>query len=225
MNTFPTASGIASSASGFAALAAACNKALDLGLTDEQLSALARKGSGSASRSVYSGFVEWSGEHAVQLHDGLYWEELRDIVVITSSDEKKISSREAMKLTQEKSRLYKERIKSISRTLDAVRKAIAEKDFPALAEAIMKDSDNMHACIEEAGIEYLNEKSYAIKDIVRELNSSGIIAAYTFDAGPNAHIITTKKNLTKAKDALFGFGKIIISRPGKGVRYTEEHLF
>ncbi|MEK6917127.1 MAG: diphosphomevalonate decarboxylase [Nanoarchaeota archaeon] len=225
VNTFPTASGIASSASGFAALAAACNKSMELNMTDTQLSALARKGSGSASRSIYSGFVEWSGESAKQLQDEVYWEELRDIVVIVSSGEKKISSRDAMKLTQDKSKLYKERIKNIDKTLEIVRKAISRKDISVLAESIMKESDNMHACIEEIGIKYLNETSHAIKEIITNLNSNGIIAAYTFDAGPNAHIITTKKNLPKIKDALFAFGRLIVSKPGKGVRYSEEHLF
>ena len=58
-NFVPTAAGLASSASAYAALAGACNEALDLNLSDKDLSRLARRGSGSASRSIYGGFAEW----------------------------------------------------------------------------------------------------------------------------------------------------------------------
>src|SRR5699024_1977171 len=67
LNAVPTAAGFASSASGFAALAAAASKALGLKMNDEELSKITRQGSGSACRSIYGGFVEWEKG---QLEDG-----------------------------------------------------------------------------------------------------------------------------------------------------------
>ncbi|MBN2368398.1 diphosphomevalonate decarboxylase [Candidatus Woesearchaeota archaeon] len=229
VNSFPTGSGIASSASGFAALAAASARALELDLSSQELSALARLGSGSASRSIQGGFCEWSGEYAVQLFDENHWPELRDIVVIVSKEEKKISSRDAMKLTVETSSKYKERIENIEKTLEGVRTAIKEKNFPKLAMEIMKDSDNMHACIKDTtpSIDYLNDNSYEIKRLIKELNKEKVIAAYTFDAGPNTHIITTGENAGKITKKLKSLKNttLIISGVGKGIRYTEKHLF
>ena len=227
VNTFPTASGIASSASGFAALAAASCKALNLEISQNELSGLARQGSGSACRSVYGGFVEWKNESAVQLQNENFWPELRDVVVILSNEEKPISSREAMKLSVEKSKLYQDRIKNIQNPIRLVKSAILKKNFEKLARHIMKDSDSMHECIEETGIKYLNESSLKIKEIICALNKNKIKAAYTFDAGPNAHIITLSKYLDDIKDALkkIQYQKVFISQAGKGIRYTDNHLF
>ena len=224
INTFPTAAGIASSASGFAALATASTSALNLELSMKQLSTLARQGSGSASRSIYGGFVEWKKEHAIQLRDEKHWPELRDVVVILSRSEKLISSRDAMKKTVKKSKLYKKRIRHIKSGLTEVRKAILKRNFSKLAQAIMQDSDNMHECIEEVGITYLIEESHQIKESIKSLNNSVIKGAYTFDAGPNAHIITLKKYLPEIANMLNG-KDIVISKPGQGVFYSNNHLF
>ena len=224
INTFPTASGIASSASGFAALAYASCEALNLNLDKNELSGLARLGSGSASRSIYGGFVEWHDKYSTQLKNENYWPELRDIVIIVSKKEKPVSSREAMQITVEKSKLYKERIKNINKTLDSVRTAILNRDFQDLAKHIMLDSDNMHACINETGIKYLDNTSHKIKQIIKNINNTQIKAAYSFDAGPNAHIITLEKYLPLIMKKFAGYDKII-SKPGQGVRLTKEHLF
>ena len=228
MNTFPTGSGIASSASGFTALAASSSKALDIELTKKELSDLARRGSGSAARSIFGGFVYWKDKYAMQLYDEKYWEELRDIIIIVEKKEKKISSRKGMQLTVETSKLYKERQIKIEETLKKVKNALEEKDFQELMILIMRDSDNMHACMHDTipRLEYLNRKSYEIKEKIKFLNKNHIVAAYSFDAGPNAHIITLDKYVPLLIKELKGFSKnIIISKTGKGITYTKKHLF
>ncbi|MCM2324987.1 MAG: diphosphomevalonate decarboxylase [Candidatus Woesearchaeota archaeon] len=227
-NSFPTGTGIASSASGFAALAAASSKALGLNLSDKELSGLARQGSGSACRSVYGGFVVWDDEFSIQFKDELFWPELRDILVIVDKDEKKISSRDAMKHTVQTSSLYKKRLQALLDIIRRVKAAIGSKDFQSLAHEIMNESDSLHACIKDTvpKVEYLNEASYRIIELVKKLNSVSTIAAYTFDAGPNAHIITLEQyvpGIKKEMLKLFGV-QLIESRPGRGIRYSEEHL-
>ncbi|MEM2131374.1 MAG: diphosphomevalonate decarboxylase [Candidatus Woesearchaeota archaeon] len=221
-NSFPTGSGIASSASGFAALAAASTKALGLKLSLKELSEIARLGSGSACRSLYAGFVEWRDYYSVQIKDEKHWPEIRDIIVLVSVGEKEISSRNGMKLTKETSQKYKERLTKINLSYFKIKRAIINKDFVNLAEAIMKESDNLNDCFLDTkpSLNYLNEKSYEIINFIKKANSKFIKAAYTFDAGPNAHIITLDKYVPEItielKRKKFNF---LISKPGLGVRY------
>jgi diphosphomevalonate decarboxylase len=148
--------------------------------------------------------------------------------VIVDKEEKKINSRDAMRHTVQTSSLYKKRLQTLHKTVQRVKDAIGSKDFPALAHEIMKESDSLHECIRDTvpKVEYLNENSYKIIDQVKKLNSVSIIAAYTFDAGPNAHIMTLEHHVPMIKKEmlkLFGV-QLIESRPGKGIRYSEEHL-
>ena len=109
-NFVPTAAGLASSASAYAALAGACNEALDLNLSDKDLSRLARRGSGSASRSIYGGFAEWEKGHddktsyAHQIESDGFENNLAMIFVVINNKSKKVSSRSGMSLTRETSR-------------------------------------------------------------------------------------------------------------------------
>jgi len=245
-NSFPTAAGLASSASGFAALAAAATKAAGLGRYKDkkQLSALARLGSGSASRSIYGGAVEWltgkrkdgSDCYAVQLSPPERWKDLRNVIAITSSKEKRISSTDAMARTVRTSEMFKCRLESVESRLRIVRKAILERDFAALAPTIMQESDSMHAVMLDSWppITYLNGISLEIMHKVVELNESyghgqrNAVAAYTFDAGPNAHIYTTAKyerQVQKLLAEMEGIEKVLVCRVGEGVRYPRKHLF
>jgi diphosphomevalonate decarboxylase len=225
-NTFPTGSGIASSASGFAALAASSAKALSLNLSQKELSELARQGSGSACRSIYGGFVEWEDMYAKQIKDENFWPEIRDMIIIISNKEKAVSSRDAMRETVKKSMRYKKRIEKITERIDLVKSAILTKDFSKLAKVIMEDSDDMHSCIEEIGINYLIKDSLKIKNLIKNLNEKITVAAYSFDAGPNAHIITLEKNKSLIIKEIQNFNyPYIISKPGKGITYTNVHLF
>ncbi|MFH1591168.1 MAG: diphosphomevalonate decarboxylase [archaeon] len=230
INTFPTGSGIASSASGFAALAVAASGALSLSKTPEELSALARQGSGSACRSVIGGFSEWDDTYAVQLQPETHWPELRDVILLVSAEEKTISSRQGMEATVETSALYKERIKNLPIRLGTVRDAIADKDFSTLSTSIMEDSDELHACIADTtpSVRYLTEDSLRIIEAVKRLNSDGeMVAAYTFDAGPNAHIITKEEHLPKILEMIGRLGGFphLVSGLGEGARLIDDHLF
>src|SRR5699024_4276682 len=119
-NHVPTAAGFASSASGFAALAAATAKAFDLSLSDAELSRFMRRGSGSACRSVYGGFVEWEmGEeadgsdsyaHPIAAQD--HWD-IRVAAVVLDAKEKTVSSRVGMKKTVDTSLFYDGWLKGI----------------------------------------------------------------------------------------------------------------
>ncbi|MBI5046990.1 diphosphomevalonate decarboxylase [Candidatus Micrarchaeota archaeon] len=238
-NSFPKAAGLASSASGFAALAAAASKAAGLELTESQLSALARRGSGSAARSIAGGAVEWlSGKkkdgsdcYAVQISPTEKWTDLRNVIAITNSHEKKVGSSDGMKITTETSSLYKARLKSVEQRLETVRQAIKENNFEKMATAIMQESNNMHAIMLDSWppIVYLNKTSFEIMENVLELNASygKPVAAYTFDAGPNAHVYTTSKYEDEIRSALRevqGIEKIMTCKVGNGIRYHKQHL-
>ena len=244
INCFPTAAGFASSASGLAALACAASKAAGLTLTTKELSILARLGSGSATRSVMGGFVEWtqgkkadgSDSIAVQIAPAEHWPEMRLVSVVLDETKKKVSSRAGMKQTIATSALYKARMEYLPPIIKKMEEAIRNRNFERFAELTMQDSDNMHAVMLDTKppIVYMNDKSHEIADAVIALNESNgnekTIAAYTFDAGPNAHIYTTEENLPKVNDMLKninGIKRTVVSSPGNGpieITAPAEHL-
>src|SRR3989338_761314 len=235
-NTFPKAAGLASSASGFAALAAAASKAVGLDYSMKDISILARLGSGSATRSVYGGAVEWqkgsasdgNDSYAVQLSPASNWKHLRNIIAIVDAEKKKVSSRAGMAETVKTSKRFSSRLEAVGKRLEIVRSAIKDNNFESMADIIMEDSDDMHACMADTipPIVYMDETSNKIKKAVRALNESEKIAAYTFDAGPNANIYTTNPNEVKSMlKEINGIKKIIECKIGEGIRFSEKHLF
>lgn len=150
-NFVPTAAGLASSASAYAALAAACNQALDLQLSDKDLSRLARIGSGSASRSIYGGFAEWEKgyndetSYAVPLESNHFEDDLAMIFVVINQHSKKVPSRYGMSLTRNTSRFYQYWLDHIDEDLAEAKAAIQDKDFKRLGEVIEENGLRMHA--------------------------------------------------------------------------------
>ncbi len=240
INGFPTAAGMASSASGIAALACAATKALGLNLDVKELSILARRGSGSASRSITGGFVEWKrGEkddgsdcYAEQVAPASHWPELRNVIAVTAKEKKKVSSRAGMKQTVETSTLYSARLAYIPNLVETVKKAVLAKDFATFGEKIMRESGNMHAVMLDTWppILYLNDVSKQVIYAIHEYNekAGGIVAAYTFDAGPNAHVYTTEDQVEEIKKMLSeieGIESTLVCGIGKGPKeLTEGHL-
>ncbi len=236
-NAFPTASGLASSASGIAALIYAASEALDLKLSQKEMSIVARQGSGSACRSMFGGIVKWNkgirsdgkDSYAEQLYPENYWPELTDVIAIASSVKKKIPSRAGMSQTVSTSSLYKERIGKVDSRIKALEKAIKEKDFHTFAEIIMTDSNNMHATMLDTypPIIYMNDVSREVIYAVHELNerSGENICGYTFDAGANPQIITTKGNVNKVIDVLKkinGLESVFYTGVGGGPKILDE---
>ncbi len=194
-NNFPTGTGIASSASGFAALSLAAAAAAGLTLDQRQLSRLARRGSGSACRSIPGGFVEWfAGENdetsfAQSIAPPEHWA-LNDCVAIVSREHKPVGSGEGHTLA-DSSPFQKVRVDDVPRRLDICRRAILERDFEALAEIAELDSNLMHAAIMTSSppVLYWQPATVGVMRAVQEWRKKGTPVFFTIDAGPNVHVI------------------------------------
>ncbi|WRT67643.1 diphosphomevalonate decarboxylase [Kwoniella shivajii] len=216
-NNFPTAAGLASSASGLAALVASLAKLFQLPQNASQLSIIARQGSGSACRSLFGGYVAWregtekdgSDSLAEQIESETHWPEIHALICVVSDAKKGTSSTSGMQRTVETSTLLKERLNLVPSRMNDISQAIRSKNFEKFAILTMKDSNSFHSvCLDTfPPIFYLNDVSKSIIQVIEELNrSSGkIIAAYTFDAGPNAVIYSLQENIGKVIGAIKKF--------------------
>ena len=235
----PIAGGLAGSAAGLCASAYAAASALGMEQSTPELSILCRLGSGSACRSVYGGFNEWkrgekidgSDSYAAQIADENYWKEFRVVIGIAESKEKKVKSRPGMRRTVQTSILYPERLKYLPKALEESREAILKKDAGKLFEIAMRDSNNMHAVIQDTWppIMYLNEISRKVIYAIHEFNIRGVKAGYSFDAGPNPAIFTLEKYAPAIKKILeeAGIGEIFICKVAAGPKILtdeKDHL-
>ena len=233
-NNFPKGSGIASSASGFAALTLAATKAAGLNLSEKKLSILARLGSGSACRSIPDGFVEWIKGHshetsyAHSIHSPDYWN-LIDVIIVVSKKEKKVSSTKGHQ--QAKSSPFLEtRVKGIRTKIKRIKQAIKSRNFTLLGETIEAEALNMHAVMmtSSPSILYWAPKTVEIMLAIQQWRQEGLETYFTIDAGATTHIICQKKDLNQLKEKISGFrgiNKIIVNRPGKGAKLVKTHLF
>jgi len=236
-NSFPASAGLASSASGIASMVFAATNTLGLDLDLKSMSIIARQGSGSSCRSLAGGFVKWergikedgTDSYIRQIVDANYWPELVDIVTIVSNEKKKISSRAGMRETVATSILYKVRPEYAEAACIELEEAIKKKDFEKFGILTMRDSNNMHAVMLDTypPMIYLNDTSRNIINAITDLNrqEGKIVAAYTFDAGPNAHIITLENYESKVMSvlkAIRGIIEIKRTKIGKGPRADKE---
>lgn len=192
-NNFPTGTGLASSASGFAALALGMNELVNLNLSRQSTSQLARKGSGSAARSVYGGFVEVipaDDAMAVRVMSAENWP-LSVIVGITNSAPKSIGSTEAMKRTAVSSPYYPAWLKTHVADMNEAKLAIADKDFEKLADISEHNSLKMHGTImtSRPPVLYWLPATLAVMHEVQQLRRTGTPAFFTIDAGAQVKVI------------------------------------
>jgi diphosphomevalonate decarboxylase len=194
-NNFPSSAGIASSASAFAALALAASKAAGLNLSEAELSRLARRGSGSAARSIPGGFVEWQAgttdedSYAFSIAPPDHWN-LADCVAVVNASHKKVGSTDGHALAGT-SPLQAARVADAPRRLDLCRRAVLERDFQALAEIVELDSDMMHAVMmtSSPALHYWQPVSLTVMASVRAWRGEGLPVCYSVDAGPNVHVL------------------------------------
>jgi len=233
-NSVPTASGLASSASGFAALAVAASQAAGLSLSEAELSALARQGSGSAARSVAGGFVEMAAGQRTDGHDAFavqiqppeHWPVCL-VVAIASVQRKAIGSTEAMNATAQTSPYYTPWVESVAADLAAARAAIERKDLPALGVVTERSCLRMHACALAAdpGILYWNATTIEAMAAVKKLRTEGLDAYFTIDAGPHVKVLCLQKDADQVTQALArapGVVRTLVAKPGSGVRPLTE---
>lgn len=224
-NNFPSGAGIASSASGFAALTLAATKAADLNLNEKKLSVLARLGSGSACRSIPDGIVEWRAGNSSEtsfahsLFPETHWK-LADVVTIVQEEEKKVSSTSGHDLAPT-SPFYATRIKNMPLKIREIKKAIKDKDFSLFGEIIEEEAINMHTVMMTSTppLFYWNAATVRIINAVREWRDNGLSAYFTIDAGPNMHIICQEKDIEKVKTRLKkinGVKRVIVNYPARG---------
>jgi diphosphomevalonate decarboxylase len=214
-NNFPTGAGIASSAAAFSALALAGSSAAGLHLDEISLSRLARRGSGSASRSIPDGFVEWlagstdADSYAVSINPSVAWD-LVDIIAVVAAGEKLVGSSEGHNLAHT-SPLQNARIADAPRRLNLCRDAVLQKDFDALAAVMELDSDIMHAVMmtSNPALFYWEPASLRIIKEVPLWRRAGIPCAYTLDAGPNVHILCPAQYADLVKQKLDGMDGIV----------------
>lgn len=230
-NHVPTAAGLASSASGYAALAASLNKLFELNLDKKELSIITRKGSGSATRSLYGGIVEWhkgnsdETSYAEKVDDGDF--DLAMIIIVVNSNKKEVSSREAMKITVSTSPLYEAYVEDSALDLIEIKKAIENKDIKKIGEISEHNAMKMHSTILSSNppMLYFEGDSLIAINKIKELREKGYDVYYTMDAGPNVKIVTRKTQAESIKKELleiFDESKIIISDISKEDASVEE---
>ncbi|MEY8441328.1 diphosphomevalonate decarboxylase [Lactobacillaceae bacterium 24-114] len=231
-NHVPTSAGLASSASAFAALATAASQAAGLHLSKKDLSRLARRGSGSATRSIYGGLVEWhrGNNDATSFAEPIMEEldfGLEMMAILTDTKKKKISSRQGMQSSVTTSPYYPAWKEVVAQDMVAMKDAIAAKDIDSIGHIAEENALRMHALTMSAdpGYTYFNGDTIKAINAVNFLRKNGINCYYTMDAGPNVKVIYDKANrqeILKYLSQVFNAENIVISKPGPGIQIIED---
>ena len=230
-NNFPSGAGIASSASAFAALTLAGCKAAALDLSEQELSRLARRGSGSAARSIPSGFVEWQAgtsdedSFAFSIAPPEHWK-LVDCIAIVSTAHKKTGSTEGHYIAST-SPLQNARIADAPRRLEICRSAILNRDFDAFTSIVELDSDMLHSVMMTStpALHYWKPASLGVMHAVRQWREDGMQVCYTVDAGANVHVICPENDapaLDKLLRELNGVENVLTARAGAAAKIIEN---
>lgn len=233
-NDFPAAAGMASSAAGFAALSLAATWALGLRLSPQALSILARKGSGSACRSIFGGYVEWNAgsEDASSFAHTIYSPDYWDVRVVTvgfPGPPKRVSSEEGH-LAAPSSPYYAARLRGLVRLLQDVRGALRERDFEGLGMAVEREALSLHAIAMTSqpeaypwlgGILYVEPETVRLMHAVQNWRSHGLSVYFTLDAGPTVHLLCQAGSLEALLGAIRSLPvtvepQIWVSEPGPG---------
>jgi len=246
-NTFPTGVGIASSASGFAALTLATSSALGLNMCERDLSEMARLGSGSACRSIPDGFCEWiasdanNKSYAIQIAPPEHWD-ISIVTVVVSKQAKQFSSTSGHTLAVA-SPFFKTRLESLPQRLDKIRSAILNRDFETFGretelEAISFHSIAMTSSIQmdhgwRSGTYYWLPDSLELILTVQEWRMNGLDVYFTLDAGPSVHLLCLNKDLDQVINSIHeiewksrknGIWDIMVNRPAQGAHIISDQL-
>jgi len=235
VNSFPAGTGVASSASGFAALATAAIGAFDEGFPDElEMTRWARRGSGSACRSIQSGFVEWtagtSDESSLsrQFCPQDHWD-LCDLIVMVSRKAKAISSSDGHRLAIAHP-FMKARQEVLPARILALKGALATRDFHTFGELVEHEALEVQAIMmsgRPSALYMQPETLQVIHGLRRWREEDGLPAYFTLDAGPNVHVLCEGREaeqvLSRLQDLVPGV-EVLVNRPGPGATLHDNHL-
>lgn len=227
-NHFPAASGLASSASGFAALTAAGARAYGASLSLEELSALARRGSASAARSLFGGFVELpagvpgDGSLAARMLHPPSWWDVRVVIALVTKAPKAVASRDGMRETARTSPYWSAWLACSPGYAHAVKEAIAQRDLEALGSTMEASTFAMHASAWAAvpAVRYVRGVTLDVLDRVEALRRAGTGAWATMDAGPHVKVLCAAGDAERVAAALRDAPGVIdvrVASPGDGV--------
>ncbi len=232
-NNFPKGTGLSSSASGFAALTVAGAKAAGMDLSEKELSILARQGSGSAARSIPSGFVEWhageTGEEsfAETIFPDDHWA-IADVVAIVSEGKKEIGTTEGMKSVKENP-FIDLRITRMRQKNAALKQLMVDKNFAVFGDLIEQEALELHALMLSSGLIYLQPGTLQIMRLCKyQWRPQGLSVYFTINTGQDIHLICEEKNIEAVQEKLKKLDivrSVIVNRPSVGTRLMNEHLF
>jgi diphosphomevalonate decarboxylase len=232
-NDFPAGTGLASSASGFAALTLAATRAAGLFLSEAELSRLARLGSGSACRSVPAGFVLWAegddaSSFARQVAPAAHWD-VRDIVALVAYEHKAVGSEDGHALAPT-SLFYAARLAAVPGLLVSVQESIQRRDLTMLGLAMETDTLAMHGVMmtSQPSLLYWLPATVSVLQAVRAWRVEGLAVYATMDAGPNVHCLCEAADAAEVEarlQAVPGVNGVIASGVGQGVRLVDYYLF
>jgi len=227
-NDFPSASGLASSASGFAALAVAAVRAAGLDWDASRVSDLARRSSASAARSVFGGFVEL-GAGAVGATEGQLLAAcpvapaghlpIEVLVAITTEEPKAVGSSEGMRATMDRSPYAQAWLEEAPKLHAQLREALLGRDFARVGELSEASALAMHASAIAAGVVYWNGATLEALRTVRALRDAGLAAYATIDAGPHVKVLARPPDAERVRSALQatpGVLRVVRAEVGEG---------
>ncbi len=221
-NNFPTGAGLASSASGFAALITALNVHCDLSLDRNQTSIWARRGSASAARSIYGGYVSLSGPewYARQILTAEHWP-LTVVIAIVSEGKKAVSSTRGMRISRETSSFYNAWVASSVDDYRNALEAIDARDFDALARIAESSCLKMHGVMLTSypTLQYWLEPTLACMNAVRNLREEDIDVFFTIDAGPQVKAVCRSEHtraVVRALESVPGVVRTLTTGLGQG---------
>ncbi len=227
-NHFPTAAGLASSAAGFAALAAAATAAAGQEFNLTRLSALARRSSASAARSVFGGFVELAagapgedGLAAKPIAPRRHWD-LRLVLALTAAGPKSVGSTQAMERSRTTSPFYDAWVASAPRWCDAVKQAIHERELEMLGTAMEQSTLSFHCCAitSQPSTLYWTPATVAALQTVTSLRAKGVPVWSTMDAGPHVKALCEADDAIRVRNAMRqtpGVLRVLVATPGPGL--------
>lgn len=233
-NSFPSGTGLSSSASGFAALTVAAASAAFLKFSEKELSILARQGSGSACRSIPAGFVEWKDAEssddsfAYSVFPSDFWD-IVDVVAVVSTEKKEVPTSEGQKMAQT-SPFFEARASRMAGKLESIKKYIREKNFTDFGELIESEALEMHAIMitSNPSLIYWSLGTLKIMKLIKKWRAEGLPVYFTINTGQDIHLICQKKDISEVESKLIAVPevkKVLVNSPGAGAHIVKDHLF